>query len=502
MSYKVLYRKYRPINFEQVTGQNNIVTILKNAIKYDRISHAYLFCGPRGTGKTTIAKIFSKAINCETKEICNKCENCMMANQNIHPDIIEIDGASNNGINEIRNIIENIHFVPTKGKYKIYIIDEVHMLSIEAFNALLKTLEEPFSHVVFILATTEPYKIPNTILSRCQRFDFFKINHDTMVKYLKNILQIEKVKYENEILDYIADIADGGLRDALSMLDQLLTYSPTKKISKKNVLELFNLVSLEEKINLLINIAKKNNVKVIESINFFCNSGVNIEKLINSIIDILKELLIYKLTEQINLLKILNIKEIEKLNPYFEISDINTVINVLLETKFNFKNTFDLNSIFEIAILKLTNSFIPSEKIKNKENCNSEEKNEENELDDLKLIKIMMKNDKNKRNSLLTKWKEELNNFSQKYPELNNYINLLTDSNLFIVSNETIIISNNFKNAVQKINTKNNQKKISNIIDQIFNFKCFVYAIETSEEQKLKNFYLELKKNNKLPTNN
>lgn len=504
MSYKVLYRKYRPTNFEHIVGQKNIVTILKNAIKNDRISHAYLFCGPRGTGKTTMAKIFAKAVNCEKKNICDKCENCVAANENNHPDIIEIDAASNTSVNEIRNIIENIKFVPTKGKYKVYIIDEVHMISNEAFNAFLKTLEEPLPHIIFILATTEPYKIPNTVLSRCQRFDFSKINSDEIINYLKKVLENENVKYESETLDYIADIADGGLRDALSMLDQLLTYS-SKKITKKNVLDLFNLVSKEKKINLLLDIANKNSINVLKHINYFINNGINLDRLINSIIDILKELLIYQITGQINLLNIITKKEIKKLEPYLKIEKINEMIEILLKTKYEFKDTSNINSLFEITILKLMG--INSTNLKKEENINpinlekEDKKNNEefNKLNDLTIIKIMMNNDKNKRKIILDKWQNELNNFIKQHPELDNYTNLLIKTKPFITSDKTIILSNDFEYLVQKINNKKNQNQIANIIKTITNCDFFVYAISNLDEKRLINIFKKLKKENKLP---
>ena len=502
MSYKVLYRKYRPTNFEHVVGQKNIVTILKNAIKNDRISHAYLFCGPRGTGKTTMAKIFAKAVNCEKENICDKCKNCIAANENNHPDIIEIDAASNTSVNEIRNIIENIKFVPTKGKYKVYIIDEVHMISNEAFNAFLKTLEEPLSHIIFILATTEPYKIPNTVLSRCQRFDFSKINSDEMIDYLKKVLKNENVKYENEALNCIADIADGGLRDALSMLDQLLTYS-SKKITEKNVLELFNLVSKEKKINLLLDIANKNTSSVLKNIDYFINSGTNLDRLINSIIDILKELLIYQITGQTILLNTITEKEIKKLEPYLKIEKINEMIEILLKTKYDFKNISNLNSLFEITILKLINTNLTNitseKKIENEENKKNNEK-EINKLNDLTIIKIMMNNDKNKKKIILDKWQNELNVFVKQHPELNSCTNLLVKSKPFITSDKTIILSNDFEYLVQKINDKKNQNEIASIIKTITNYDFFVYAISSSDEKRLKDIFVKLKKEGKLPS--
>lgn len=227
MAYQALYRKWRPRTFASVVGQKDITDTLKNAIKRGTISHAFLFAGPRGTGKTSCAKIFAKALNCtnlKDGEPCNKCPNCLAADKGSMADIMEIDAASNNGVDEIREIRDKVKYAPTQGKYKVYIIDEVHMLSIGAFNALLKTLEEPPEHVVFILATTELQKVPATIISRTQRYQFKRLNQVDLEKRMKFILDQEKVAYDDKALSVIAQVADGGMRDALSILDQLLSY--------------------------------------------------------------------------------------------------------------------------------------------------------------------------------------------------------------------------------------------------------------------------------------
>lgn len=227
MAYQALYRKWRPRTFDSVVGQEAITDTLKNAIKRGTISHAFLFAGPRGTGKTSCAKIFAKALNCtnlQDGEPCNECENCKAADAGSMPDIMEIDAASNNGVDEIRDIRDKVKYAPTQGKYKVYIIDEVHMLSMGAFNALLKTLEEPPEHVVFILATTELQKVPATIISRTQRYNFKRISNSDLEKRMKYILDQEKIAYEDKALAVIAQVADGGMRDALSILDQLLSY--------------------------------------------------------------------------------------------------------------------------------------------------------------------------------------------------------------------------------------------------------------------------------------
>ena len=227
MVYQALYRKWRPRTFDSVIGQEAITDTLKNAIIRNTISHAFLFAGPRGTGKTSCAKIFAKALNCtnlKNGEPCNECENCKAADKGSMPDIMEIDAASNNGVDEIREIRDKVKYAPTQGKYKVYIIDEVHMLSIGAFNALLKTLEEPPAHVVFILATTELQKVPATIISRTQRYNFKRISKSDLEKRMQYILQQENIKYDEKALSVIAQVADGGMRDALSILDQLLSY--------------------------------------------------------------------------------------------------------------------------------------------------------------------------------------------------------------------------------------------------------------------------------------
>ena len=234
MSYTALYRKFRPQEFEDVRGQEHIVTTLKNQIQADRIGHAYLFCGTRGTGKTTIAKIFAKAANCERPvggSPCGECRSCLAIAAGGSMNVIEIDAASNNGVDNIREIREEVAYSPAKGKYKVYIIDEVHMLSIGAFNALLKTLEEPPAYVIFILATTEAHKIPITILSRCQRYDFKRISIDEISSRLAELMGKEQVEAEERAIRYIAKAADGSMRDALSLLDQCIAFYLGQKLT-------------------------------------------------------------------------------------------------------------------------------------------------------------------------------------------------------------------------------------------------------------------------------
>ena len=248
MSYTALYRKFRPLEFEDVKGQDHIITTLKNQIKYDRIGHAYLFCGTRGTGKTTIAKIFAKAVNCEHPvdgSPCGTCPTCKAIAAGTSMNVIEIDAASNNGVDNIREIREEVAYRPTEGKYKVYIIDEVHMLSTGAFNALLKTLEEPPEYVIFILATTEVHKIPITILSRFQRYDFHRISIDTIAARLSEILKEEGIEAEEKAIRYVAKAGDGSMRDSLSLLDQCIAFYLGEKLTYDKVLEVLGAVDTE-----------------------------------------------------------------------------------------------------------------------------------------------------------------------------------------------------------------------------------------------------------------
>ena len=261
MAYTALYRKFRPNEFEDVKGQEHIVTTLKNQIKADRIGHAYLFCGTRGTGKTTVAKIFAKAVNCEHPvegSPCGECASCRAIAAGSSMNVIEIDAASNNGVDNIREIREEVNYSPTEGRYKVYIIDEVHMLSIGAFNALLKTLEEPPSYVIFILATTEAHKIPITILSRCQRYDFRRISIETISARLYDLMQREGVEAEEKAIRYVAKAADGSMRDALSLLDQCIAFYLGQKLTYDHVLEVLGAVDTEIFSALLRKILEKN----------------------------------------------------------------------------------------------------------------------------------------------------------------------------------------------------------------------------------------------------
>ena len=271
-----LYRKYRPNTFDNIIGQDQVIDVLKNQIKENKISHAYIFSGVRGTGKTSTAKVFARAINCinydEQKGPCNECESCL----NNYVDTIEIDAASNNSVDNIRQLKDTIMYQPSFGKYKTYIIDEVHMLSTGAFNALLKTLEEPPSHIVFILATTEINKIPSTILSRCQKFEFKKVNSSDIKKRLVDILECENISYEDNAVDFISNSCDGGVRDAISILDQVSSYG---NISMNNIDFVTGRASIEDIDSLIDNMFKKNSFECIKLINDLISKSIDVKKL-------------------------------------------------------------------------------------------------------------------------------------------------------------------------------------------------------------------------------
>ena len=295
MSYTALYRKFRPQNFEDVKGQEHIVTTLKNQIKADRIGHAYLFCGTRGTGKTTIAKILAKAVNCEHPvdgSPCGQCPACQAIGDGTSMNVIEIDAASNNGVDNIREIREEVAYRPTAGRYKVYIIDEVHMLSAGAFNALLKTLEEPPSYVIFILATTEVHKIPITILSRCQRYDFKRITVETIADRLTELMEKEGNQVEDKAIRYIAKAADGSMRDALSLLDQCIAFYLGEKLTYEKVLENLGAVDTEVFSGLLRQILAQDTPKAIRTLEKIIIQGRELGQFVTDFIWYMRNLLL------------------------------------------------------------------------------------------------------------------------------------------------------------------------------------------------------------------
>ena len=303
MAYQVLYRTYRPARFSEVVGQEYIVKTLVNAIRNNKIAHAYLFAGPRGTGKTSVAKLFAKAINCPNfkNEACDDCENCKAYLEGTHPDIIELDAASNNGVDDIREIIEQVPYAPLLGKYKVYIIDEVHMLTTQAFNALLKTLEEPPAHVIFILATTDPQKVIPTVLSRCQRYNFSKISLYEIKKRMMNILDKEQIPYDEKAAEELSRMAEGGMRDALSLLEQCLSYNPDG-LKLEDVEHIFGLTSVAEEVSLYLKIHDQKISEVISRMREIYAAGADTKRLAVDLLDIVKDVLIYSDQGKANLL--------------------------------------------------------------------------------------------------------------------------------------------------------------------------------------------------------
>ena len=359
MSYTALYRKFRPSEFEDVKGQDHIVTTLQNQIKANRIGHAYLFCGTRGTGKTTVAKIFAKAVNCEhpvNGSPCGECEMCKSIAAGTSMNVIEIDAASNNGVDNIREIREEVTYRPTEGKYKVYIIDEVHMLSAGAFNALLKTLEEPPAYVIFILATTEAHKIPITILSRCQRYDFHRISIDTITDRLAELMRTEQVDVEERALRYVAKAGDGSMRDALSLLDQCIAFHLGEKLTYENVLEVLGAVDTEVFSALLRQVLAKDVTGAIRTVDHLVDQGRELGQMVNDFTWYMRNLLLIQSADDMEEVLDMSADHLAALKEEAQMVEPETLIRyirIFSELSSQIRYAAQKRILLEIAIIKL-----------------------------------------------------------------------------------------------------------------------------------------------------
>ena len=359
MSYTALYRKFRPDCFEDVKGQEHIVTTLKNQIKAERIGHAYLFCGTRGTGKTTIAKIFAKAVNCENPvdgSPCGECATCKAIAAGASMNVIEIDAASNNSVDNIREIVEEVSYSPAAGKYKVYIIDEVHMLSIGAFNALLKTLEEPPSYVIFILATTEVHKIPITILSRCQRYDFRRITIDTIADRLRELMDKEQVTVGDKALRYVAKAADGSMRDALSLLDQCIAFHFGQELTYDKVLDVLGAVDTEVFSRLLRAVLDRNVTGCIGLLEEMVMQGRELTQFVKDFAWYLRNLLLLKTSDDIEDVIDVSTDNLARLKEEAEMTDADAImryIRIFSELSGQIRYASQKRILIEIALIKL-----------------------------------------------------------------------------------------------------------------------------------------------------
>lgn len=359
MSYTALYRKFRPAEFSDVKGQDHIVTTLKNQISADRIGHAYLFCGTRGTGKTTIAKIFAKAVNCEHPvdgNPCGECASCRAIASGASMNVIEIDAASNNGVDNIREIRDEVAYSPTEGKYKVYIIDEVHMLSIGAFNALLKTLEEPPSYVIFILATTEAHKIPITILSRCQRYDFRRITTETIAARLRDLMEQEQVEVEERALTYVAKAGDGSMRDALSLLDQCIAFYLGQKLTYDHVLEVLGAVDIDVFSSLFQKICAQKLTDVIRELEQIILQGRELSQFVVDFIWYLRNLLMLKSDPGMENVLDVSSEHLSQMKEDIRLTDAETLmryIRVFSELSGQLRYATQKRVLVELALIKL-----------------------------------------------------------------------------------------------------------------------------------------------------
>lgn len=530
MAYTALYRKYRPSNFASVVGQEVVVDILKNSILNNKVSHAYLFTGPRGTGKTSIAKILAHAVNCLNfnGDICGECEVCKNLEIN-DSDIIEIDAASNNGVDEIRTLRDNVKLLPSFCKYKIYIIDEVHMLSTGAFNALLKTLEEPPSHVIFILATTEPNKIPLTILSRCQRFDFNKISNEKLVSRLLYIATQEGKIVDKSILEYIAEISDGGLRDAINLLDQVISL-PQESVTLEEIDRLSGRISQNTLFELLNAISTGNYVSILNISDLIYGEGKNYKDIADGMLAIVRDLSInfevdsYFNKDYSSKLATINI-------PFDKLISITSLLNELIK---ELKNSNDPKMLFDIYMVNICNSLsskgnlsVKKEDINNsqtvelknkevinisniKENKEKLDINKDSDEDTINEETVNTSNDiingdlKNIRinNVLAEADKKILNNIVKLYDKIGDYVSnkvyntlsiLLLDGHVVVASTKYLLFA--FESEEDVTLFDNNYKQIELFIKEVFEETYKVAAVTKKEWQRIKEDFIKNKKN-------
>ncbi|WP_099192423.1 DNA polymerase III subunit gamma/tau [Tepidibacter mesophilus] len=487
--HKALYRVYRPLKFEDVIGQEHITKTLKNQIDNNNIAHAYLFSGTRGTGKTSTAKIFARAVNCmnlNNHEPCNECEICKGILSDSIMDVVEIDAASNNGVDDIRELRENVKYPPTKGKYKVYIIDEVHMLSQGAFNALLKTLEEPPYYIIFILATTEAHKIPATILSRCQKYDFKRVKVDDIVLRMKKICNDLDIEVEEKALNLIARNAGGALRDALSILDQCVSYSENE-IKYSDVVNLLGTVNIDFLFDMSKYIIEEDTKHALELLNELIICGKDIKQFLTDLIDHFRNLMVCKVSHEVYEIINLPIETIDLLKNQSESVDLNNIIriiNLLSDTQNNIKYASNSRILVEIAIMKLSE---PALKLDEKSILNRIQNIENIIKNGVSISKndntINNKNDTSKKNENHAKEIKKIKNpdiieIEKAWPEILEYMKndkqmsiqaMLKEINDFEMDQNTLIIlvEDKFKFIKDRLNRDNEKLYIKSVINNI-----------------------------------
>ena len=501
MSYQALYRKYRPSTLNDVIGQDVVIQILKNALLNNKVCHAYMFSGPRGIGKTSIAKLLAKAVNCtnlEDGDACGKCENCVSINEGSCPDIIEIDAASNNGVDEIREIKNKVNLVPNQLKYKVYIIDEVHMLSIGAFNALLKTLEEPPEHVIFILATTDLHKVPTTIISRCQCFEFHRISNVNIVNRLKYICEAENIRIEDNVLEMIANLSDGGLRDAVGMLDKLNAYS-NSSITIDDFEKVNGIVSKEQKIQFLNYIQASDISNTINFLDSIYDNGKDFVLFVQDLLYLCKDLIInyyinndsqYDSNFLISFSILLNdlLKEIK-----FS-SDIKTIVEIYflnyMNKNANIQNNEKIEAKSDISIPKSSEDTKNTEKIDiNDNNSHLESKIISREIiSDDNLVQTGKINDMIVNNCFARADKNEKRMFESKWNSLNDYALdseygaaacFISDGKIRAVGFGEVILSFNYESMINRGFSM--ILKIQKLLEKIYQ-KHYDVALLTDDE--------------------